>query len=66
MVGNKSRNGRISSLIVNFVLILVALACIVPVILVISISLSSMDAIYETGYTYSEIWVRYLPRMGYQ
>ena len=52
MVGSKSKHGKISSFIVNLILILIALICIVPVLLVISISLSSMDAIYEVGYTF--------------
>ncbi len=52
MVGNKSGRGRISGIIINIILILFALACILPALLVISISLSSMDAIYESGYTF--------------
>ncbi len=52
MVGDKRKKGKISSAVINVILILIAIACIMPVVLVISISLSSMDAIYEKGYTF--------------
>ena len=52
MTGTKTKKGRFTSLFVNIILIALALACVLPVLLVLSISFSSMDAIYENGYTF--------------
>lgn len=52
MVGAKSKKGRASSAVLNLILILIGLACVLPVLLVLSISFSSMEAIYENGYTF--------------
>lgn len=52
MVGRKNKKGRMASVIVNLFLIVFALLCVLPVVLVISISLSSMPEIYKHGYTF--------------
>lgn len=52
MNGTKIKKGRAGSLIVNLFLAAAALLCVMPVVLVVSISLSSMTDIYETGYTF--------------
>lgn len=52
MKKQRSRLERFKSGIINILLAMLALACILPVFLVISISLSSMDEIYKTGYSF--------------